>query len=77
MKVNNYNKSKKHQNSTKLAIAYTPCYMQCGNIPRNLIEELNLFVLFLWVGKLKFEYLYIKKTIYYYGTKKIYSNYYT
>lgn len=38
--------------------------MQCGFNPQTLIREINLFVLFfLWVGKLKLEYLYIKMSI--------------
>jgi len=36
MKAQNYNRSTKHQNSTKLAIAYTPCYNQYGKLPQML-----------------------------------------
>jgi len=39
-------------------LSYTPCYMQCGFKPKMLIREMNLFVLFLWEGNFKFDYLY-------------------
>jgi hypothetical protein len=44
-------------------LSYTPCYMLCGFIREMLIREMNLFVLFFVGGNLKFEYLYIIKTI--------------
>jgi hypothetical protein len=50
------------QITTKLnsKLSYTPCYMQCGNIPINHLRRTKPFCFIFVGGKLKFEYLYIE-----------------
>jgi hypothetical protein len=45
-------------------LSYTPCYMQCGNLPLNYIRRTKPFCFIFVGGKLKFEYLYIKEKYY-------------